>query len=117
MYILNKFIRRTVIFFLFFATFQLLLRKVKKIEQPLLTQKYYGLRLGTTRVIYKEDAPSTSFWIMNEKEYPILVQTQVYNDDKSSKAPFIVTPPILKVESNARTRLKVIPTSNLFNKK
>ncbi|WP_410967741.1 fimbria/pilus periplasmic chaperone, partial [Salmonella sp. SAL4452] len=49
-------------------------------------------------------------------EYPILVQTQVYNDDKSSKAPFIVTPPILKVESNARTRLKVIPTSNLFNK-
>lgn len=115
MYILNKFIRRTVIFF-FFCYLPIASSESKKIEQPLLTQKYYGLRLGTTRVIYKEDAPSTSFWIMNEKEYPILVQTQVYNDDKSSKAPFIVTPPILKVESNARTRLKVIPTSNLFNK-
>ncbi len=115
MYILNKCIRITVIFF-FFCYLPIASSESKKIEQPLLTQKYYGLRLGTTRVIYKEDAPSTSFWIMNEKEYPILVQTQVYNDDKSSKAPFIVTPPILKVESNARTRLKVIPTSNLFNK-
>lgn len=59
MYILNKCIRRTVIFS--FCYLPIASSESKKIEQPLLTQKYYGLRLGTTRVIYKEDAPSTSF--------------------------------------------------------
>lgn len=85
-----------------------------KLEKSQLTQRDYGLTLGGTRVIYNEGSSSISFWIKNKKEYPILVQSQVFNEDKESKAPFIVTPPLLRMDSNIRTRLKIISTSKSF---
>lgn len=78
--------------------------------------KIYGLRLGSTRVIYNEGMLASSFWIRNEKKYPIIVQSQVFSDDKKSKAPFIITPPVLRLESEIQTRLRVVPVSNVLKK-
>ncbi|EDT8754109.1 TPA: fimbria/pilus periplasmic chaperone [Salmonella enterica] len=87
-----------------------------KLSKQTLNENTYGFRIGATRVIYNQGSPSASFWIKNEQEYPIIVQTQVLKDDRESKAPFIVTPPILRVDSNIQTRLRVIPIAPLQNK-
>ena len=76
--------------------------------------KIYGLRLGSTRVIYNEGMLASSFWIRNEKKYPIIVQSQIFSDDKKSKAPFIITPPVLRLESEIQTRLRIVPVSNVL---
>lgn len=78
--------------------------------------KIYGLRLGSTRVIYNEGMLASSFWIKNEKKYPIIVQSQVFSDDKKTKAPFIITPPVLRLESEIQTRLRIVPVSNVLKK-
>lgn len=86
------------------------------LSKQTINENTYGFKIGATRVIYNQGLPSASFWIKNEQKYPIIVQTQVLKDDRKSKAPFIVTPPILRVDSDIQTRLRVIPTAPLQNK-
>ncbi|MBB8643117.1 fimbrial biogenesis chaperone [Escherichia coli] len=71
-------------------------------------KKTYGLELGTTRLIYNEGQRSASLRVKNKQDYPVLVQSHVYTEDKKGKAPFIITPPIQKLEPDAQTRLRVI---------
>lgn len=82
----------------------------------IINQKLYGLELGVTRLIYKPEENSASFRVKNNQPYPILVQAEVYNEDKVGSSPFIVTPPIQKIESNEQTRLRVILTEKKFKK-
>ncbi|EFC5376488.1 fimbria/pilus periplasmic chaperone [Escherichia coli] len=73
--------------------------------------KIYGVRIGSTRVIINNDRGS-SLLVKNEKEYPIILQAQVFKDDKETKGPFIITPPLLKLDSGIQTRLRIIPLSH-----
>jgi len=75
-------------------------------------QKVYGLEVGSTRLIYQLESKSASLRVKNNQPYPILVQSSVYKEDKKSEGPFIVTPPIQRLEADAQTRLRVILTEN-----
>lgn len=83
---------------------------------PEINENTFGFEIGATRVIYHHDSPSVSFWIKNDHQYPIIAQAKVLNSDKKSKAPFIITPPVLRVDSEMQTRLRVIPISPPMNK-
>lgn len=74
-------------------------------------QKIYGLELGGTRVIYKLDSNSVSLRVKNTQPYPVLVQPTVYNEDRKTEGPFLVTPPIQRMEPDTQTRLRIILTN------
>lgn len=56
------------------------------------TKHLFTVKIGTTRVIYPSSSTKgVSVSVANPQDYPILVQTQVKDEDKTSPAPFIVT--------------------------
>ncbi len=83
---------------------------------PVIKENTFGFEIGATRVIYNHDSPAASFWIKNGHQYPIIAQANILNSDKNSKAPFIITPPVLRVDGEMQTRLRVIPVSQTLNK-
>lgn len=68
----------------------------------------FSVKTGATRVIYYTDSVGTSLTVMNPQSYPILVQSEVLGEDKKSKAPFIVTPPLFRLESQQQSRIRLI---------
>lgn len=70
-----------------------------------------GILPQNTRVIYESNLASKSFIIANKNIYPILVQTWIDDGegmpDKSS-APFVVSPAVFKMDTNAIHVLKII---------
>lgn len=84
--------------------------------KQIVSENAFGFKIGATRVIYNHNASAASFWIKNEHQYPVIVQAQVLNDDKKSKAPFIITPPVLRVDGDMQTRLRIIPKHSPSNR-
>lgn len=72
--------------------------------------KIFKLKLGATRVIYNPDASGAALSVSNQQDYPILIQSKVYMEDKKSLAPFIVTPPLFRLEAGQQTRLRIVRT-------
>lgn len=72
--------------------------------------KVFELKLGASRVIYHPDSAGAEVAVTNPQEYPILVQGKVYNEDKKTLAPFIVTPPLFRLEAGQQSRLRIIRT-------
>lgn len=71
-----------------------------------------GVVIGGTRIIYPSDQAEVQVALKNkdnDKRY--LVQNWVSNID-DSKAPFIITPPIYKLEESRQTLLHVVYTGN-----
>lgn len=81
----------------------------------LICQAHAGILPQNTRVIYEGGLASKSFIIANKNIYPILVQTWIDNGegmpDKSS-APFVVSPAVFKMDTNAIQVLKIIYNGN-----
>ncbi|WP_323373108.1 fimbria/pilus periplasmic chaperone [Serratia symbiotica] len=50
--------------------------------------KEFTLKLGTSRVIYHANSSGAMLSVINEQDYPILVQGKVYAEDKKSTPPF-----------------------------
>ncbi len=46
----------------------------------------------------------------NPQNYPILVQSSVKAADKSSPAPFLVMPPLFRLEANQQSQLRIVRT-------
>lgn len=68
--------------------------------------------LGGTRIIYPADQNEVQITLKNrDAQSRYLVQSWVSNPD-DSKAPFIITPPIYKLEENRQTLLHVIYTGD-----
>lgn len=57
------------------------------------TSKTFILHLGATRVIYDLSGNGSTLSVVNEQDYPMLVQSEVLTEDRKGKAPFVVTPP------------------------
>ncbi|EDQ9497650.1 fimbria/pilus periplasmic chaperone, partial [Salmonella enterica subsp. enterica serovar Hartford] len=58
-------------------------------EQKLnLNTKAFSVKLGATRVIYHAGTAGATLSVSNPQNYPILVQSSVKAEDKSSPAPF-----------------------------
>ncbi|VUT09880.1 fimbria/pilus periplasmic chaperone [Klebsiella spallanzanii] len=72
-----------------------------------------GVTIGVTRVIYHGDARDESVTIINDDKEPYLIQSwaqKINSDGSSTAAPFIVTPPLFRLNTGQRNVLRVIRT-------
>lgn len=70
-----------------------------------------GIVIGGTRVIYNGDKKETAASIRNpEKSGVWLVQSWVDNGDRGGKAPFIVTPPLFRINPGEENMLRIVRT-------
>lgn len=72
------------------------------------SQKSYSVKIGASRIIYKEISSGASVIVTNPEKYPVLIQSSVYAEDKSSRGSFIVAPPLFLLESEAISSLKIL---------
>lgn len=79
-------------------------QKVETSTQP------FVLKLGATRLIYNPSSNGATVSVNNQQNYPILVRSQVFAEDKTSQAPFVVTPPLFRLEGQQQSRLRVVHT-------
>ncbi|ORM82148.1 fimbrial assembly protein [Mixta gaviniae] len=69
-----------------------------------------GLVMGGTRVIYQEGKREAAISVTNaDARSPYLVQSWVdnYADDDKSRAPFIVTPPLFRLDPEQQNMLRI----------
>lgn len=69
--------------------------------------------IGATRVIYPGDAKDASITIENTGDEPFLVQSWVQSiadDGRTSDAPFMVTPPLFRLNGKQKNVLRIIRT-------
>ena len=78
--------------------------------QPAASANTFRVTLGTTRVIYPEGAPGAQVSVSNPQDRPMLVQSTVTGEDHKTPAPFLVTPPLFRLEANQQSRLRIIRT-------
>lgn len=74
----------------------------------------FSLHLGATRLIYDPASLGASLLVVNEQDYPMLVQSVVLSEDRKKSAPFVVTPPLFRLDSMQSSRLKIIRTGGEF---
>nr|WP_249533797.1 fimbria/pilus periplasmic chaperone [Escherichia coli] len=74
----------------------------------------FSLHLGTTRVIYNLDSAGSAMEVINDHDYPILVQSEVLKEDNKTKAPFVVTPPLFRLDAFQSSRLRIVRTGGDF---
>lgn len=78
------------------------------------SSKEFSLHLGTTRVIYNLDSSGETLRVINGQDYPMLVQSEVLTEDQKSRAPFVVTPPLFRLDGLQSSRLRVVRTGGNF---
>lgn len=76
--------------------------------------KSFAVKLGATRVIYDPDGNGATLAISNPQDYPMLVQSSVKAEDTTSSAPFVVTPPLFRLDGNQQNRLRIVRTGGTF---
>ncbi|PHM26292.1 P pilus assembly chaperone PapD [Xenorhabdus ehlersii] len=68
-----------------------------------------GVTIGGTRVIYKGNKKETSISVKNADESrPYLIQSFISTDSKGEKAPFIVTPPLFRLDAGKESILRIV---------
>lgn len=72
--------------------------------------KSFAVKLGATRVIYDPDSNGATLAITNPQDYPMLVQSTVKAEDNTSPAPFVVTPPLFRLDGKQQNRLRIVRT-------
>ena len=72
--------------------------------------KSFSVKLGATRIVYNPDSSGATLTIINPQDYPILVQSKTYLEDRETAAPFVVTPPLFRLEANQQSRIRVVRT-------
>ncbi|HAM3921902.1 TPA: fimbria/pilus periplasmic chaperone [Escherichia coli] len=78
------------------------------------TSKVFSLHLGATRVVYNPDSSGESLMVINDQDYPMLVQSEVLTEDQKSHAPFVVTPPLFRLDGLQSSRLRIVRTGGVF---
>ncbi|MBJ8899663.1 molecular chaperone [Citrobacter braakii] len=78
------------------------------------TGKQYGVILGSSRIIYPLDSVGTTISVNNPQDYPVLIQSRVFDDNKSSEAPFVVTPPLFRLDAKQRNSLRIVQAGGNF---
>lgn len=68
-----------------------------------------GIQIGRTRVIYLANKKEVALPVINkESEMPWLVQSWVDNGDGKTRAPFIITPPLFRLDALKEQSLRII---------
>ncbi|AOA59492.1 fimbrial biogenesis chaperone [Acinetobacter larvae] len=84
----------------------------------LLSQSLYaGVTIDGTRVIFPSNAKSVSVQLRNGLNTPALVQTWIDDGDvnripAADQIPFVLTPPLSRVEPNKGQIIRIIPTGS-----
>ncbi|MBV8636329.1 MAG: fimbria/pilus periplasmic chaperone [Burkholderiaceae bacterium] len=73
-------------------------------------RRTFGVDLSASRVIYHETAPGAILDISNSHDYPVLLESTVKNEQRTSSAPFLVTPPLLRLEGGQQSKLRIVRT-------
>ncbi|MBH2766576.1 fimbria/pilus periplasmic chaperone [Serratia marcescens] len=76
--------------------------------------KSFAVKLGATRVIYDPDGKGATLAISNPQDYPMLVQSTVKGEDTTSPAPFVVTPPLFRLDGKQQNRLRIVRTGGVM---
>lgn len=72
-----------------------------------------GVVIGGTRVIFDGARNETSLGLSNTDGEPYLVQSWVDKDmAKSNEVPFVVTPPLFRIEGNQKNTLRITKVSD-----
>lgn len=74
----------------------------------------FSLHLGATRVIYDPASSGATLTVLNDHEYPILVQSEVLAENQKDRAPFVVTPPLFRLDGLQSSRLRIVRTGGTF---
>ncbi|MGL4389280.1 MAG: fimbrial biogenesis chaperone [Carnobacterium maltaromaticum] len=76
----------------------------------------YGVVLGASRIIYSlgVDASPVSLSVTNNQDYPILVQSRVFDENRKKTAPFIVTPPLFRLNGEQTNSVLITRTGGDF---
>ncbi|KMV34725.1 fimbrial biogenesis chaperone [Franconibacter pulveris 1160] len=70
-----------------------------------------GIVLGQTRVIYYADKKEAALPVTNNaRTMPFLLQSWVENEKGNSRGPFIVTPPLFRINGGESSTLRIIKT-------
>ncbi len=70
-----------------------------------------GIIVGGTRIIYDADKKETSIPVKNpEKTAPFLIQSWIegYSEASSEKAPFIITPPLFRLDAGKENIVRIV---------
>ncbi|VXD04565.1 exported hypothetical protein [Enterobacterales bacterium 8AC] len=69
-----------------------------------------GVIVGGTRLIYDGDKKESSLSVKNPDKTPYLIQTWIETTGGAEKAPFIVTPPLFRLDGGRENVLRVVRT-------
>lgn len=73
-----------------------------------------GITVGGTRVIFNGNKKETSLSVTNSDANPYLIQSWAETQaGATDKAPFIITPPLFRMEGNQQTQLRIVRTGTL----
>lgn len=86
------------------------------LHQDDVNAQLFGVDLGVSRIIYVPESSGENVAVRNKQTYPMLVQSQVLDEDTKSKAPFITTPPLFRLEGKQTSRIRIIQTGGDFPK-
>ncbi|WP_422528272.1 molecular chaperone [Serratia fonticola] len=77
---------------------------------------YAGVIIGGTRIIYQGDKKESSISIRNPDSKPYLIQSWIEpegkNAQQTSTIPFIVTPPLFRLNADASNALRIVKSGN-----
>ncbi|ELE9730696.1 fimbria/pilus periplasmic chaperone [Enterobacter kobei] len=74
--------------------------------------RVFKLGLGATRIIYHPGQAGATLSATNPQSFPVLVQSQVFNEDRKTQAPFVVTPPLFRLDPGQRNVLRILGTGS-----
>ncbi|MBE4916827.1 fimbria/pilus periplasmic chaperone, partial [Enterobacter cloacae complex sp. P4RS] len=83
-------------------------------------KSFSGVIIGGTRVIFDSTKKEVNLNIENPDKEPFLIQSWIdsngMNDNLKNmpKAPFIVTPPLFRLEGRSQNLLRIIAKKNVF---
>ncbi|MBW9431323.1 molecular chaperone [Atlantibacter hermannii] len=67
-----------------------------------------GIQIGRTRVIYEAKSREVALTLVNkEQELPWLVQSWTDNGDEKTRGPFIITPPLFRLDPQKEQSLRI----------
>ncbi|HZZ75756.1 MAG TPA: molecular chaperone [Puia sp.] len=73
-------------------------------------QAQANVTVGATRLIYNGDKKEASLSVTNSGKSPYLIQSWVETETSSGKAPFIITPPLFRLDGGQNNLLRVVRT-------
>ncbi|EJD6585054.1 molecular chaperone [Providencia rettgeri] len=72
-----------------------------------------GITVGGTRVVYDASKREALINVSNSDTNPYLIQSWVeFPEEKQGKSPFVITPPLFRLDGNSENLLRIVNTIN-----